>query len=153
MARQDSAKSSDFDSVQAEREDHNATGDQEMSDSAWDENIVNRRTRTGFTSLDHVDLVTVSKIRASVMKSPPNFLVGAYRCAIRVALQEADQGLAAGNDARLTRAWKLFLLNASPQTGPRRFGSEGEFEREVQSLCTREVRGAHCCFPSVRRSC
>ena len=41
---QDSAESSDFDSVQ----DHNATGDQEMSYSAWDENIVNRRTRTGF---------------------------------------------------------------------------------------------------------
>ena len=34
VARQDSAESSDFDSVQAEREDHNATGDQEMSDSA-----------------------------------------------------------------------------------------------------------------------
>ena len=73
VARQDSAESSDFDSVQAEREVHNATGDQEMSDSAWDENIVNGRTRTGFTSLDHVDLVTVFKMRASVMKSHPTF--------------------------------------------------------------------------------
>ena len=59
IARQDRAESSDFNSVQAERGEHSATGDQEVSDSVWDENIVNRRIRTGFTSLDHVDLVTV----------------------------------------------------------------------------------------------
>ena len=53
------------------------------------------------------------------MKSLPKFLVGPSRSAIRVASQEADQGLAAGNEARLTR---------------RRFGSEGEVERGSISL-------------------
>ena len=52
---QDSAESSDLDSVHSEREDHHAAVDEVMSDSAWDEIIVNRRTRNGFTSLDHVD--------------------------------------------------------------------------------------------------
>ena len=44
------------------------------------------------------------------MKSPPKFLRGAYRFAIRVALTEADQGIAAGDEVRLCRAWKLLLL-------------------------------------------
>ena len=44
------------------------------------------------------------------MKSPPKFLRGAYRSALRVALTEADLGYAAGDDARVSRAWKLFLL-------------------------------------------
>ena len=44
------------------------------------------------------------------MKSPPKFLRGAYRSAIRVALTEADLGYAARDELRVTRSWKLFLL-------------------------------------------
>ena len=40
VERQDSAESSDFDSAQAEREDHTAAVDDEMSDSTGDENIL-----------------------------------------------------------------------------------------------------------------
>ena len=40
----------------------------------------------------------------------PKFLRGAYRSSLRVALTEADLGYAAGDDARVSRAWKLFLL-------------------------------------------
>ena len=66
--------------------------------------------RAGFASLDRADLVSLFKSRASVMKSPPKFLRGAYRSALRVALTEADLGYAAGDDARVSRAWKLYLL-------------------------------------------
>ena len=44
------------------------------------------------------------------MKSPPKFLRGAYRSAIRVAMTEADLGYAARDELRVTRSWKLFLL-------------------------------------------
>ena len=44
------------------------------------------------------------------MKSPPKFLRGACRSAIRVALAETDHGIAAGDEVRLCRAWKLLLL-------------------------------------------
>ena len=44
------------------------------------------------------------------MKSQPKFLRGAYRSAIRVALTEADHGIAVGDEVRLCRAWKLLLL-------------------------------------------
>ena len=76
----------------------------------WDKVIINRATRVGFVSLDRVDLISIFKLRASVMKSPPKFLRGAYRSAIRVALTEADQGIAAGDEVRLCRAWKLLVL-------------------------------------------
>ena len=39
-----------------------------------------------------------SQLRASVMKSPPKFLRGAYRSAIGVALTEADLGHAARDE-------------------------------------------------------
>ena len=64
-----------------------------------DELIIDRATRAGFASLDRADLVCLFKSRASVMKSPPKFLRGAYRSALRVALTEADLGHAVGDDA------------------------------------------------------
>ena len=70
----------------------------------WDEVIVNR------ASLDRVDLISIFKLRASVMKSPPKFLRGAYSSAIRVVLTEADHGIAVGDEVRLCRAWKFLLL-------------------------------------------
>ena len=85
-------------------------GDSSGDDTVWDEVIVNRATRVGFVSLDRADLISIFKLRASVMKSPPKFLRGACRSAIRVALTVADYGVAAGDEVRLCRAWKLFLL-------------------------------------------
>ena len=95
---------------------------------------MNRRTRTGFTSLDHVDWAIVFKMRASVMQSSPKFSVGAYRSAIRVALQKADQGLAAGKRSAFDQNLENFFLLPRmlfAQTGPRTFGSEGKVDKEV----------------------
>ena len=44
------------------------------------------------------------------MKSPLSFLRVAYRSAMRLALSEAESCHRAGDEARTTRAWKLFLL-------------------------------------------
>ena len=44
------------------------------------------------------------------MKSPPAFVKGQYRVAMRFALVEADRARAPKDDLAATRAWKLFLL-------------------------------------------
>ena len=111
------------------------TGDVAAADTAWDEVIVNRATRAGFACLDRVDLVSLFQLRASVMKSPPKFLRGAYRSAIRVALTEADLGYAARDELRVTRSWKFLLLlqNASPQT------SSWQFDPQRQAILAQAI--------------
>ena len=66
--------------------------------------------RAALAWLDQVDLVEVFKPRASVMKSVPKFLCGAFRIALRTALQEAVLGGDVGDEVRQTRGWKLLLL-------------------------------------------
>ena len=69
------------------------------------------------------------------MKSPPKFLRGAYRSAIRVALTEADLGYAARDELRVTRSWKFLLLlqNASPQT------SSWQFDPQRQAILAQAI--------------
>ncbi len=57
-----------------------------------------------------IDLVEVFKPRASVMKSVPKFLAGAFRIALRTALKGAVLGGDAGDEVRQIRGWKLLLL-------------------------------------------
>ena len=66
--------------------------------------------RAALAWLDQVDLVEVFKPRASVMKSVPKFLCGAFRITLRTALQEAVLGGDIGDEVRQTRGWKLLLL-------------------------------------------
>ena len=66
--------------------------------------------RRAMASLDEVDLESEFTTRACVMKTPPVFLRGMYRSAMRFALTEADRGREAGDMLMLSRAWKLFLL-------------------------------------------
>ena len=47
--------------------------DEEVPPTVWDEVIVNR-------TLDRVDLISIFKLRASVMKSQPKFLRGIPFC-------------------------------------------------------------------------
>ena len=47
--------------------------------------------RAAMERLDDVDLESEFLDRACVLKSPPNFLRGMYRCAMRFALTEADR--------------------------------------------------------------
>ena len=51
-----------------------------------------------------------SSLPAVVMKSPPKFLRGAYRAAMRIALKEIIAGETLSDEVRQTRGWKLFLL-------------------------------------------
>ena len=58
--------------VVGDRDAEDTAGDVAASDTAWDEVIVNRATRAGSACLDRVDLVSLFKLRVSVMKFPPN---------------------------------------------------------------------------------
>ena len=71
---------------------------------------VTRATQAAFLSLDSVDLTVMFKTRANVMRSPPKFLRGAYKSAIRVALHEWEAGEVVQSEALKSRAWKLFVL-------------------------------------------
>ena len=66
--------------------------------------------RDALLSMDEIDLVPIFKRRPCLMKSPPNFLKGPYRSAMRLALTEVEAGHRVGDEARTARAWKLFLL-------------------------------------------
>ena len=63
---------------------------------------------------------SVFRRRACVMRSCPNFLVGA---AMRIAMTEAELGANGGDEFRRTGAWKLFLLlpRCSSADHPRSF--------------------------------
>ena len=79
--------------------------------------------RTGFRSLDAVQLKDVFVQRASVMQHIPVFLKGPFRNALRVALSEILEGSAAGDELREERGWKLFfLLPRMLLSGPPRGG-------------------------------
>ena len=66
--------------------------------------------REALVSLDHVDLVHMFPRRAILMKCPPQFLRGAYKSAMRLALTEFQESAQGGDETRRTRAWKLFIL-------------------------------------------
>ena len=73
--------------------------------------VVTRALRgAAFACLDGVDLIVMFKTRAHVMKSPPKFLKGAHKSAMRVALREWEVGTEVGDEGGRRRAWKLFLL-------------------------------------------
>ena len=69
-----------------------------------------RNVAMEMASLDWVDLAEIFKQRARVMSTVPLFLKGAFRGAMRVALEEAQCARDRNDDNRDTRAWKLFLL-------------------------------------------
>ena len=96
--------------VLSTREAHEAVGDVLVPDTEWDELIIDRATRAGFASLDRADLVSFVQVRASVMNST-EVLAWCLPFGTRVVLTEADLGCTAWDDARVSRAWKLFLTN------------------------------------------
>ena len=59
------------------------------------------------TSLDAVGIKTVFERRASVMRSVPHFLRGAFRAAYRVALNETVRGCEEREGTRQIQGWKL----------------------------------------------
>ena len=58
-----------------------------------DDIVVGRAVREAIRGLDALDISAIFSRRASVMKSPPKFLSGAFRSAMWVALNEISRGL------------------------------------------------------------
>ena len=99
VSEQSELESDDAAPVPVEENSDNEEGDRRRFTAA---------IREAFQSLDLVDLKSVFRNRASLMRSPPAFLKGMYKSAIRVALTEFQQ--AGRDETRRCRAWKLFLL-------------------------------------------
>ena len=66
--------------------------------------------RTALRGLGHVDLTLEIARGANVMKTVTTFLVGPFRNAFRLALQEATAGSHVEDLLRQERGWNLFLL-------------------------------------------
>ena len=75
---------------------------------AWTRLMVTRATHDAFASLVGVDLKTFF-YRTCIMGSPPRFLRGACKVAMRFAV-EVELGVDAHNEQRICQGWKLFLL-------------------------------------------
>ena len=74
------------------------------------EDRMSRAISEGLVSLDTVDMGPLFSLRAVVMKSPPKFLRGACRAAMRIALKEISAGATLSDEVRQTGGWKLLLL-------------------------------------------
>ena len=75
--------------------------------------------RDALISFDVVDLQSVFRRRACVMKSCPKFLVGHYRAAMRFAMTEAEMAANSGDELRCTRALEVVLVNSvAPKDAP-----------------------------------
>ena len=69
-----------------------------------------RGRQEAFASLDGVQFKNVFSRRPRLMRTIPFVLKGAFRCALRTALDEVIAGHEQGNDSRMARGWKLFML-------------------------------------------
>ena len=89
--------------------------------------------RAAFESLDEFDLNSIFEGRANIMRVVPFLMRGAFRGALRLAMNEAVLAHNRNDVAREERAWKLFvllprmLLTRQPRGGkisPRKVGRE-----------------------------
>ena len=95
------------------------------------------RINEGFVSLDIVNVQDVFSRRACVMKAPPAFFSGAYRSAMRVALQEIVSGMELDNPTRIER---LETLHPPPsavidETSERRQGPQEQVVGAGPEVC------------------
>ena len=75
-----------------------------------DDIVVGRAVREAIRGLDALDISAIFSRRASVMRSPPKFVSGAFRSAMRVALHEIVSGTERHDEAAQCRGWKLFMF-------------------------------------------
>ena len=90
-----------------------SVGEAEFSETVVESPIAFERGRgfaEVFASLVSVDLKSIFTDRAHVMRSIPFIMGGAFRCALRTALEEVISGIERHCDIRVIRGWKLFLL-------------------------------------------
>ena len=71
--------------------------------------LLPRGRQDAFASLDHFELKSVFSRRARVLSTIPFILKGAFRSALRTAL-EVNAGHEMGSESRMMRGWKLFML-------------------------------------------
>ena len=69
-----------------------------------------REMNSAFRELDAWELRLLFECRAHVMKSVPFLLKGAFRAALRVAMEEISTGQERGDEQRQERRWKHFFL-------------------------------------------
>ena len=92
-------------------------------------------------SLDTVNLVEMFSSRARVMQSVKWVLRGAFRTALKVAMQEILDGTEANSDLRVTRGWNLFfLLPRMILFRPHRGGNVPRKQLESQIVAFKEGR-------------
>ena len=108
VAGSESEASSDTETDESDRESVQSIIRQEEEEVP--EAIMTLGIKEGLTSLDTVDMCHLFSMRAMVMKSPPKFLRGAYRSALRIALREICEGAAQHDETRQTCGWKLLVL-------------------------------------------
>ena len=101
-----------------------------------------RAPNASFAALSEVDLKSCFTFRACVMRTVTHIMKGAFRLAIRAALEEILEGHRSDNDARMARGWKLFMLLPRmllfrPRRGglvPRKIGERVRLFQEGQWL-------------------
>ena len=71
---------------------------------------VRRNYQDAFVRLDEVNVNQIFETRAHVMKSVPFVMRGAFRRALRLAMDEVLEGWESHSVLRQERGWKLFLL-------------------------------------------
>ena len=64
----------------------------------------------GLRRLDEIDLIEQFQRRPVIMRSVPVVMLGSFKAAMRLAIDEVADGVAAHNEAKQERGWKLFLL-------------------------------------------
>ena len=125
-----------------------------------------RNVAIGMASLDGVDFTEIFKQRARLMSTVPLFLKGAFRCALRVAFEEAQCARDRNDNHRDTRAWRLFLLLprmllSRPHRGGRvprkqlqeRFQkfSAGQWAELIEASGSMSMRGSQAAVRTRRR--
>ena len=99
------------------------------------------RTQSGFVALD-TERAGGHCSQACVMKVPPAFLRGAYKSAMRLALQETVSGMELQNQQRISRGWKLFIFvsrNFVVLSGTRWQSTQERASRSSSKICERRV--------------
>ena len=108
-----------------------------------------------FTTLDPLDLKEVFECRANVIRIVPHVVRGAFRLAIRAALDKVTAGHEMHSEVRMGRGWKLLMLLPSMLLNrPRRGGHIPH--RQLENKCRRfqegpiALRGSRVCCTSAQ---
>ena len=69
-----------------------------------------RSQSEAFASMSSVDLKECFTFRDCLLRTVPQIMKGAFRLAIRTALEQILVGHRSGSEERMTRGWKVFMF-------------------------------------------